>query len=99
MKTSVYNQYGDQNNKFYKDTSKRTFEVRTKDKSWTPDISMFKSSIHEQYKNDQENPLYLALMAEEERVKKAKTFVRTTPQESFADNQYDPLYSPVYSRI
>ena len=74
MKTSVYNQYGDQNNKFYKDTSKRTFEVRTKDKSWTPDISMFKSSIHEQYKNDQHNPLYLALMAEEERVKKAKTF-------------------------
>lgn len=98
MKTSVYNEYGDQNNKFYKDTSKRTFEVRTKDKSWTPDISIFKSSIHEQYKNDQENPLYLALMAEEERFKKAKTFVRTTPQESFADNLYDTHFSPIYSR-
>ncbi len=58
------------------------FEHRTKNKSWQIDTSNFKSAIHDRFKNDTGNPIYLALLAEEERAKKARSFVRTT----LADN-------------
>ena len=86
--TSHYT-YGRLSNKFYGDDTKKTFENRSYGKSWQPDNSVFQSSIHEQYKYDQENPIYLALKAEEELVKKSKRFIRITPHETFGDNHYD----------
>ena len=98
MTASFQYSYNRLSNKFYGDDTKKTFENRSYTKSWRPDTSVFQSSIHEQYKYDQENPIYLALKAEEELVKKAKSFVRTTPQETFADNLYDEPVSPIQRR-
>lgn len=81
------------------ENTKKNLEHRTKNKNWQTDTSNFKSAIHDRFKNDPNNPIYLALLAEEERAKKARNFVRTVPKETFADNHYDPFYCRAYSRI
>lgn len=78
---------------------KKTYETRTKDANWTVDTSIYSFSIYERFKDDLNNPLSLALLEEENSLKKAKNFKRTTPKETFADNHYDPFYCPVYSRV
>ena len=84
--------YAGLNNKFYGDDTKKTYETRTKDRNWKVDPSIYSSSILERFKHDLDDPLYLALVKEDEAFKKAKDFKRTTPRESFADNHYDPSY-------
>ena len=91
--------YAGLNNKFYGDDTKKTYETRTKDANWTVDTSIYSSSIYERFKDDLNNPLYLALLKEEESLKKAKKFKRTTPEETFADNHYDPFYCATYRQI
>ena len=63
------------------------------------DPILHKQYVFERFKDDLDNPLYLALLKEEESLKKAKKFKRTTPKETFADNHYDPFFCPVYRRI
>ena len=91
--------YAGLNNKFYGDDAKKTYETRTKDANWTVDTSIYSSPICERFKDDLDNPLYLALLKEEESQKKVKKFKRTTPEETFADNHYDPFYCAAYRRI
>ena len=97
MQEQLENQYLGLSNKFYGDDTKKTFETRTRDKDWEPDVSIFSSSTPQRYKNEPDHPILLALLEEDRRVRRAKKFKRTTPAETFADNHYDPFYCPSYA--
>ena len=91
--------YAGLNNKFYGDDTKKTYETRTKDANWKVDTSIYSSSIYERFRDDLDNPLYLAVVREEEAFKKAEHFKITIPQETFAYNHYDLFDCSIYSRI
>jgi hypothetical protein len=97
MQTQMPMKYSGLNNKFYSDDRTKTFERRTRGKNWEPDASIYSSSKLERYKDDPNNPIMLALLEEEQMLKKAKEFKRTTPAETFADHHYDPDYRPNYA--
>ena len=97
MHEQLENQYLGLSNKFYGDDTKKTFETRTRDKDWEPDVSIFSSYAPQRYKNDPDHPILLALLEEDRRVRRAKKFIRTTPAETFADNHYDPFYCSSYA--
>ena len=79
-------------NKFYGDDTKRTFENRTRYKDWAIDESIFSSSIRRRIQQNPDSEINQALTREAKMVKKAKSFIRTTPEETFADNHYDLFY-------
>ena len=80
------------NNKFYSDDTKHSGECRTRYNSWEMDKSLYSGEELERYKNDQSNPIYLALLKEKTQMQKAKNFKRTTRQETFADFHCDYLF-------
>lgn len=90
MQEQLENQYLGLSNKFYGDDTKKTFESRTSDTDWEPDSSIFASAPFTRYKNDPQNPILLALLEEERLIQKAKSYKRSTPTGTFADNHYDP---------
>ena len=46
------------------ENTKKNLEHRTKNKNWQIDTSNFKSAIHDRFKNDPNNPIYLALVTD-----------------------------------
>lgn len=92
MHEQLENQYLGLSNKFYGDDTKKTFENRTSDTDWEPDSSIFASAPFKRYENDPQNPILLALLEEERLIKKAKSYKRSTPTGTFADNHYDPHF-------
>ena len=78
-------------NKFYADDTKSTFENRTRYKDWGIDESIFSSSARRRIQKNPDSEINKALTKEAKMVKKAKSFIRTTPKETFADNYYDPF--------
>ena len=92
MKSIYGNQHSNLNNKFFGDDTNKTFERRAYNENWKVDESNFASSMHERFKDDPQNPIYIALLIEEQRTETARKYKRTTARETFADNHYDPLF-------
>lgn len=80
------------NNKFYSDDTKHSGEYRTRYNSWEMDKSLYAGAELERYKNDESNPIFLALLKEKTQIQKAKKFKRTTSRETFADFHCDYLF-------
>ena len=92
MRSIYENQHSGLTNKFLGADTNKTFERRAYNKNWKVDESNFTSSIHERFKDDPQNPIYIALLIEEQRTEMARKYKRTTARETFADNHYDPLF-------
>ena len=90
--TKFKKRINEMNNKFYSDDTKQSGECRTRYNSWEIDKTLYAGEELERYKNDQSNPIYLALLEEKTQMQKAKKFNRTTPKETFADFHCDYLF-------
>ena len=93
MKSVKSYNHAEFSNRFYSDETK-TFEKRTRYKDWGIDESIFSSSVQQSIRQNPDSEINQALIEEAKMAKKAKSFVRTTPRETFADNHYDPFFLP-----